>query len=129
MRASFLIACILLSAQAVSGQGARDAMGFPLSVSGNMKAVLPEFVAESPSIPLLQTEQIQAAERDRIAGAFYGALIGAAVGGIGFAVVDGTRRSGNEYLVLAFLVGATIGGASGAVVGAVLGAPTSQAAH
>jgi hypothetical protein len=71
------------------------------------------------------------ARRDHVAGAAKGMLIGAVVGGLGFAVVTsaGSRNGSGDgdYTLLAIPVGAVVGGAAGLVLGAIIGAPEKPA--
>lgn len=65
--------------------------------------------------------------RDRWQGAWDGMVLGAAVGGLGFAAVTYFGNHGDSeaqaYTLLALPVGGLIGGAVGLVAGAILGAP------
>lgn len=67
------------------------------------------------------------ARRDHVAGAMKGLVVGAVVGGLGFAAVTYLGNSGNSegqgYAVLAIPVGAVVGGAVGFVAGAIIGLP------
>ncbi|HEU0302925.1 MAG TPA: hypothetical protein VFR37_25960, partial [Longimicrobium sp.] len=90
-------------------------------------------LAAAPMDPRLvppPAERIAAAaelRRDHLAGALYGAGLGAVVGALGFATLtflaEGGKPGGDGYVVLALPVGAVVGGTVGLVAGAIVGVP------
>jgi uncharacterized protein YcfJ len=108
-----LIAMLVLQAPALAAQ---------TSLAAPMDPRLVVAPAEHRSAPVLA-----GARRDHVAGAAKGMILGAVVGGVGFALATavGNRNGGGDgdYTMLAVPVGAVVGGAVGLVVGAIVGAP------